>query len=61
MNLHLVLSIKTNFEYQDFRTCLTEKTTGAVRVSIGIVSNFNDVYQMVKLAESFIDQKYYEA
>jgi len=54
-------AIKTNFEYQDFRTCLTEKTTGAVRVSIGIVSNFNDVYQMVKLAESFIDQKYYEA
>lgn len=53
-------AIKTNFEYQDFRSCLAEKTTGAVRVSIGIVSNFNDVYQLVKLAESFIDKKYYE-
>lgn len=53
-------AIKTNFEYQDFRSCLAEKTTGAVRVSIGIVSNFNDVYQLVILAESFIDKKYYE-
>lgn len=53
-------AIKTNFEYQDFRTCLAEKTTGAVRVSIGLVSNFNDVYQMVKLAEKFIDKKYNE-
>jgi len=53
-------AIKTNFEYQDFRSCLAEKTTGAVRVSIGIVSNFNDVYLLVKLAESFIDKKYYE-
>lgn len=53
-------SIKTNFEYQDFRTCLAEKSTGAVRVSVGLVSNFNDVYQMVKLSESFIDKRYYE-
>ncbi|MBW6473298.1 MAG: aminotransferase class V-fold PLP-dependent enzyme [Anaerolineaceae bacterium] len=53
-------AIKTNFEYQDFRTCLAEKTTGAVRVSLGLVSNFEDVYQMVKLAESFVDLKYNE-
>lgn len=51
-------SVKTTLEYQDFRTCLAEKTTGAVRVSVGIVSNFYDIYQMVKLAESFIDKKY---
>lgn len=54
-------AIKTNFEYQDFRSCLAEKSTGAVRVSLGLVSNFEDVYQMVKLAESFIDLKYTEA
>ncbi len=53
-------AIKTNFEYQDFRSCLAEKSTGAVRVSMGLVSNFEDVYQMVKLAESFLDQKYTE-
>ena len=51
-------AIKTNFEYQDFRSCLAEKSTGAVRVSLGLVSNFEDVYQMVKLAESFVDLKY---
>ncbi len=53
-------AIKTNFEYQDFRTCLAEKSTGAVRVSLGLVSNFEDVYKMVKLAESFVDLKYSE-
>ena len=53
-------AIKTNFEYQDFRTCLAEKSTGAVRVSLGLVSNFDDVYKMVKLAESFVDKKYSE-
>jgi selenocysteine lyase/cysteine desulfurase len=53
-------SVKTNFEYQDFRTCLAEKSTGAVRVSLGLVSNFEDVYQMVKLAESFVDLNYTE-
>ena len=53
-------AIKTNFEYQDFRSCLAEKSTGAVRVSLGLVSNFNDVHQMVRLAENFIDKKYFE-
>jgi len=53
-------AIKTNFEYQDFRTCLVEKSTGAVRVSLGLVSNFDDVYKMVKLAESFVDKKFSE-
>ncbi|PKO06901.1 MAG: aminotransferase [Chloroflexi bacterium HGW-Chloroflexi-3] len=53
-------AIKTNFEYQDFRSCLVEKSTGAVRVSLGLVSNFEDVYQMVKLAESLVDLKYTE-
>ncbi len=53
-------AIKTNFEYQDFRTCLAEKSTGAVRVSVGLVSNFNDVYHMVKLSQMFVDKKYNE-
>jgi selenocysteine lyase/cysteine desulfurase len=53
-------AIKTNFEYQDFRNCLIEKSTGAVRVSLGLISNFEDVYQMMKLAESFIDKKFTE-
>lgn len=53
-------AVKTNIDYQDFRTCLVEKSTGAVRVSLGLVSNFADIYQMVKLAESLVNLKYSE-
>lgn len=53
-------AVKPNIDYQDFRTCLVEKSTGAVRVSLGLVSNFADIYQMVKLAESFVNLKYSE-
>ena len=41
-------SIKTIFEYLDFRTCLVETSTGAIRASLGLVSIFDDVYQMAK-------------
>ncbi len=43
-------------EYQDFRRCIDDKSTGAVRISVGLVSNFNDVYQMVSFARQFIDK-----
>jgi len=32
------------------------KSAGAIRVSMGIVSNFNDVYQFVEFIKTFIDQ-----
>jgi molybdenum cofactor sulfurtransferase len=38
----------------DFRECIDEKGTGAVRISTGLVSNFSDVYRFVKFAEKFI-------
>jgi selenocysteine lyase/cysteine desulfurase len=54
--LNTCFNQKPRMEYQDFRTCLIDKSTGAVRVSVGLVSTFEDVYKMVELAESFLDK-----
>ena len=40
----------------DFRQCIDGKSSGAVRISVGLVSNFADVYQFVKFARTFIDR-----
>jgi molybdenum cofactor sulfurtransferase len=36
--------------YDDFRTCIDDKASGAVRVSLGMVSNFEDVQVFLKFA-----------
>jgi hypothetical protein len=47
---------------QDQRMTLPElmivlgRVLGAVRISVGIVSNFADVYHFVQFARSFLDQ-----
>jgi selenocysteine lyase/cysteine desulfurase len=38
----------------DFRTCIDGKSSGAVRISIGIVSNFNDVFQFMQFSRGFL-------
>jgi molybdenum cofactor sulfurtransferase len=40
----------------DFRLCIDGKSSGAVRISLGLVSNFADVYQFVQFARGFIDR-----
>jgi selenocysteine lyase/cysteine desulfurase len=40
--------------YEDFRNCI-RGGSGAVRVSLGLVSNFRDVYSFVEFAKSFVD------
>jgi molybdenum cofactor sulfurtransferase len=40
----------------EFRRCIDAKSTGAVRVSMGIVSTFTDVYRFVQFARTFLDQ-----
>ena len=55
--LSACFSLKQKLDFQDFRHCLDDKSTGAVRVSVGLASNFKDVYTMVKLAEKFIDKQ----
>lgn len=42
-------------EYEDFRRCIDDKSTGAVRISVGLVTNFTDVYRLVGFARQFID------
>ncbi len=41
--------------YDDFRLCIDGKSTGAVRISVGIVSNFNDVYHFAEFAKLFLN------
>jgi molybdenum cofactor sulfurtransferase len=38
----------------DFRQCIDEKGSGAVRISTGLVSNFEDVYSFVNFAKIFL-------
>ncbi len=48
-------AIRPNMEYEDFRRCIDDKSNGAVRISIGLVSNFDDVNQFLEFASQFID------
>lgn len=47
---------KPRMEYQDFRRCIDDKSTGAVRASVGLISNFADVYALVAFARQFVDK-----
>jgi molybdenum cofactor sulfurtransferase len=41
--------------YEEFRTCVDPKAAGAVRASLGLVSNFRDVWRFVTFLRSFAD------
>jgi selenocysteine lyase/cysteine desulfurase len=40
----------------EFRRCIDDKSTGAVRISVGLVSTFEDVFRFVQFARGFIDR-----
>jgi len=40
----------------DFQQCIDPKASGAVRISLGLVSNFADVQAFVAFAETFLDK-----
>jgi selenocysteine lyase/cysteine desulfurase len=40
----------------DFRLCIDGKSSGAVRVSVGLVSDFADVYHFLRFAQGFVDR-----
>ena len=42
---------------EDFRQCIDDKSTGAVRISFGLVSNFADAYRFVRFAHRFINKR----
>ncbi len=50
---HIVESAK--FTPEDFRMCVDGKSTGAVRVSFGLASNFRDAYRFVQFARRFVE------
>jgi molybdenum cofactor sulfurtransferase len=41
--------------YDDFRTCIDDKASGAVRISVGMVSNFEDVQAVLRFAEGLLE------
>ena len=45
----------TNLTLDDFRLCIDGKSTGVVRVSTGLVTNFADVYRFIQFAKRFIE------
>ncbi|NPV87827.1 MAG: aminotransferase class V-fold PLP-dependent enzyme [Anaerolineae bacterium] len=48
-------SLSQRMEYQDFRRCINDKSTGAVRVSLGLASTFADAYRFMTFAAAFSD------
>ena len=46
-----------SFTVDDFRRCFDTKSTGAVRVSVGLASTFADVYRFAQFARSFLDRR----
>ena len=40
--------------YDEFRLCIDNKASGAVRVSVGLASNFNDIEAFITFAESLV-------
>jgi molybdenum cofactor sulfurtransferase len=47
---------KERLTFEQFLHVIDGKTTGALRASLGVASNFVDVYKYLKFAESFIDR-----
>jgi molybdenum cofactor sulfurtransferase len=45
---------QTRLTIDDFRLCIDGKSTGAVRISLGLVSNFADIYTFVEFARGFL-------
>jgi selenocysteine lyase/cysteine desulfurase len=45
----------SRFTPDDFRLCVDGKGTGAVRVSFGIASNFQDAARFVEFARQFVE------
>ena len=55
--LNTCFGLKPRMEYEDFRRCINDKSTGAVRISVGLVSNFSDVFHFIDFIQMFLDKK----
>ena len=57
--LKTCFGLKPRMEYEAFRRCINDKSTGAVRISVGLVTNFEDVYRFIDFVQMFIDHQAY--
>jgi molybdenum cofactor sulfurtransferase len=48
---------KDRLTFEQFLHVIDGKTTGALRASVGLATNFADVYKYVQFAETFIDRR----
>jgi selenocysteine lyase/cysteine desulfurase len=48
-------SSEDRMTYDEFRRCIDGKSTGAVRISVGMVTNFADVHTFVDFARGFLE------
>jgi hypothetical protein len=46
---------ETHLTIEDFRLCIDGKSTGAVRVSLGLVTNLADVESFIEFARTFVN------
>jgi selenocysteine lyase/cysteine desulfurase len=49
-------ALKPRMEYQDFRRCIDDKSSGAVRISVGLISSFEDVVKFIDFTGEFKDK-----
>ncbi|MBN1781853.1 aminotransferase class V-fold PLP-dependent enzyme [bacterium] len=47
---------KPRLTMEDFRHCVDGKSSGAVRISLGLASNFTDVYRFLCFARQFVNR-----
>jgi len=52
-----MITTKDRLTFDDFRRCIDAKSTGAVRVSLGLASNFRDIQRFLCFARWFKDIK----
>lgn len=50
------IRVKDRLTIDEFRRCIDDKSTGAVRVSVGLVTTFADVYRFVEFANHFANK-----
>jgi selenocysteine lyase/cysteine desulfurase len=55
-DLEVCFRDKEQIKFDQFLERIDGKTTGALRASIGLATNFADVYQFVKFAQRFVDR-----
>jgi len=56
-DLEVCFREKDQMTFEQFLRVIDGKTTGALRASIGLATNFADVYKYVQFAETFIDRR----